>query len=116
MTGSLAGRPLTETELAVLRLAARGHTYAQIGRDLGYQEKSVAKMALRAARKLEARSITHVVHIATLRGLIGARDDCGDRNAYLRHLRRGETPCPACRNANTAHAAEQRGGQLKDAA
>lgn len=114
VTSDLTGRPLTDPELAILAGSARGHTYAQIGRTLGYQEKSVGKMALRAARKLGARSVTQAVHIATLRGLIGARPDCGDRAAYLRHLRRGDTPCPACRNANTAHVAQQRADR-KDA-
>ncbi|WP_428956167.1 LuxR C-terminal-related transcriptional regulator [Streptomyces sp. cg35] len=115
MTVNLAGKPLTEAELAILAGSAHGDTYAQIGRTLGYQEKSIGKMALRAARKLGARSITQAVHIATLRGLIGAHPDCGNRAAYLRHLRRGEIPCPACRNANADHAAQQR-AHRKDAA
>jgi DNA-binding CsgD family transcriptional regulator len=108
VTANPAGKPLTDAELAVLRLASRGRTYAQIGRELGYQEKSVSKMALRAARKLEARSITQAVHVATLRGLVGARDDCGDRNAYLRHLNRHEPACPACQAANARYRAAQR--------
>jgi DNA-binding CsgD family transcriptional regulator len=116
MSASLAGRPLTAAELAVLRHAAHGYTYAHIGRLLGYQEKSVSKMALRAARKLGARSITNAVHIATVAQLVGARPDCGERAAYLRHRRRGETACPACKAANARHGVAQRAGQLKDAA
>ena len=33
---------------------------------------------------------------------------CGTRAAYMRHLRRGEDPCGACRDANRAGDREQR--------
>lgn len=36
---------------------------------------------------------------------------CGTLAAYRRHLRRDETPCQACRDANAA-AQRQRGGSL----
>ena len=39
--------------------------------------------------------------------------ECGSEGAYQRHLRAGETPCPACRAANAAaarrRAAKRRG-------
>ena len=109
MTGPL----LTTNELAVLTGAAAGHTYAVIGHRLGLNEKSIAKIAFRAARKLGARNITNAVWVATLAGVIGRYPDCGDRAAYLRHLRRRETPCPACRGANARHGVEQRAGRLR---
>lgn len=61
---------------------------------------------------LGAQNITHAVHLAGMAGLIGERPDCGDRAAYLRHLRRGDTPCIACRAANARHAVDQRAGRL----
>lgn len=61
---------------------------------------------------LHAANITNAVWVATLAGLIGQYPDCGDRAAYLRHLRRKETPCPACRAANARHGVEQRAGRL----
>jgi DNA-binding CsgD family transcriptional regulator len=106
------GAGLTDNELAVLRRAAHGETYAVIARRLGYQEKSVSKMALRLARKLGARNIAHAVHLATAADLIGTGPDCGDRAAYLRHLSRREDPCTPCRAANARHAVAQRAGQL----
>lgn len=112
MTAPPQGAGLTDNELAVLRRAAHGETYAVIGRHLGYQEKSVSKMALRLARKLGARNIAHAVHLATAADLIGNSPDCGDRAAYLRHLRHGEAPCTPCRAANARHAVAQRAGQL----
>ncbi|WLQ60848.1 hypothetical protein [Streptomyces poriferorum] len=51
-----------------------------------------------------------------LQHLIGARPDCGDRAAYLRHLRRHEPTCPACKAANAEHGIAQRAGTLKEAA
>ncbi|GGU62202.1 helix-turn-helix domain-containing protein [Streptomyces lavendofoliae] len=64
--------PLTDTEYAVLRQAAMGDTYAVIAERMGYTEKSVAKMALRLARKLGARNITHAVYLACEKGLLQA--------------------------------------------
>lgn len=106
------GPDLTPNERAVLWGAAQGETYARIASRLGYAEKSVNKMAFRLARKLDARSITHAVHLAHIRGLIGTYPDCGDRAAYLRHLRRREPTCTACRAANARHAVDQRAGRL----
>ena len=31
---------------------------------------------------------------------------CGTRSAYMRHLNRNETPCQACKDANSAHQRE----------
>lgn len=36
---------------------------------------------------------------------------CGKNSAYQRHLRRGETPCAACRQAHAEFVAEQRKGK-----
>jgi DNA-binding CsgD family transcriptional regulator len=62
--------------------------------------------------RLGARDMTHAVHLATLLGVIGQYLDCIDRASYLRHLRRGEAPCPACKAANARHGVEQRAGRL----
>jgi DNA-binding CsgD family transcriptional regulator len=63
--------PLTGTEFAVLRQAAHGDTYAVIAMRMGYTHKSVSKIALRLARKLGARNITHAVYLACQKGLLG---------------------------------------------
>lgn len=104
---------LTDTELAVLRGAAEGLTYAVIGRRLGLNEKSVSKIAVRVIRKLGARNITHAVHIGHSVGLLW-RDCLGDRASYLRHLYRGEPTHAACRAANARHNAEQRARQAQE--
>lgn len=101
---------LTGMELAVLKGAAEGQTYAVLGARLGLNEKSVAKIAVRLGRKLGARNITHAVHLAHHVGLL---PDCqGDRASYLRHLKRGEPTHAICRAANAEHAVEQRAGRL----
>lgn len=107
---------LTANELAVLHAAANGATYAVIGRRLGLNEKSVAKIALRMARKLRATNITHSVHRAHELRVMTEHPDCGDRAAYLRHRRRGEEACWRCLVANAEHAVKQRAGELTVAA
>ena len=99
---------LSANERTVLHRAARGHTYAVIARDLGLAEKSVSKIALRLNRKLGALNITHAVHLAHERRIVTERADCGDRAAYLRHLRRKEPACWRCLAANAAHEVEMR--------
>lgn len=88
---------LTETELAVLAGAAEGDTYAVIGARLGLHEKSVSKIAVRAGRKLGARSIANAVILACRAGLLDGRPQRhGDRAGAVAHRRRGEDPrdCP----------------------
>jgi hypothetical protein len=54
----------------VLRAAAEGDTYAVIAARLGWNPKSINKMAYRAARKLGARNITHAVYLACQLGIL----------------------------------------------
>ncbi|MFD4921184.1 response regulator transcription factor [Streptomyces goshikiensis] len=106
------GGQLSELETQVLRLAARGSTIAAIARTLGSTPPAVQDSRHRLMAKLGARNIAHAVHLGTLLGLIGQYSDCGDRAAYLRHLRRKEAACPACKLANARHAVDQRAGRL----
>ncbi|MFD8899851.1 response regulator transcription factor [Streptomyces ardesiacus] len=103
-----AGPALTPSELAVLERAANGHTYALIARDLGYQEKSVSKMALRLARKLGARNITHAVFLAVAAGVLDPRRRHGDHAGFVAHRRRGEEPCEACWDGERAYRRDRR--------
>ena len=50
------GTRLTVRETDVLRLMARGHTYSQIGDELGVSLHTVASHAKNIYRKLEVRS------------------------------------------------------------
>ncbi|WP_157849399.1 response regulator transcription factor [Streptomyces violaceorubidus] len=102
------GPGLTPSELAVLERAANGATYALIARDLGYQEKSVSKMALRLARKLGARNITHAVFLAVAAGVLDPRRRHGDHPGFVAHRRRGEEPCEACWDGERAYRRERR--------
>ncbi|MCX4885926.1 LuxR C-terminal-related transcriptional regulator [Streptomyces sp. NBC_00847] len=102
---------LTDNELAVLERAANGDTYATIARDLGYQEKSVAKMALRLARKLGACNITHAVLLACRAGILDGRPRSqrhGDHGGYTNHQKRGEEACEACRAGERAYQVQRR--------
>jgi DNA-binding CsgD family transcriptional regulator len=100
-------RPLTAVETEILRRAANGQTYAAIGREMGYQEKSVSKMALRLARKLGAYNITHAVHLAHLSGVL-RRERHGDHAGFAAHVYRDEDPCDDCKAGERAYRADQR--------
>jgi hypothetical protein len=41
--------------------------------------------------------------------------ECGTTAAYIRHYRRGEKPCPACKEANVAAARDRRAAGIKPA-
>lgn len=95
---------LTENELEVLRRAANGETYAVIAAALGYQEKSVSKMALRLARKLGAANITNAVLLACHAGLLDGRPQRhGDHAGYAAHIYRREDPCGLCKAGERAY-------------
>lgn len=106
---------LTPTEMEVLRRAADGDTYAAIAQALGYQEKSVSKMALRLARKLGARNITNAVHRAHLAGIL-RRERHGDHAGYAAHLYRGEDPCDLCKAGERKYRNDLRNGRKDNAA
>ena len=67
---SLPGQPLTDGQLAALRLAASGYTSRQIANRLGTTEQGVHLRLKEACVRLEARSRTHAVVIALHRRLI----------------------------------------------
>jgi DNA-binding CsgD family transcriptional regulator len=102
------GQELTDRELKVLNWMARGATYRWVGRRLGIAEVSARSVGYDIQLKLGAVNITHAVHLAGMTGLIGMYADCGDRNAYCRHVRRKETPDVKCRKAQAAYSAERR--------
>ena len=99
---------LTSNELEVLERAANGDTYATIARDLGYQEKSVSKMALRLARKLGANNITHAVFLACRAGILDASRRHGDHAGFNAHKYRGEDPCQRCWDGEREYRRERR--------
>ncbi|MFK0182024.1 response regulator transcription factor [Streptomyces xanthochromogenes] len=103
---------LTSRQREVLWHRAQGLTGPQIARVLSLAVSTVSYREKCIVHALDARNVMHAVHLATEQHLIGARPDCGDRAAYLRHRRRGETPCSACKAANARHGVEQRAGLL----
>ena len=107
-SGSGPGPSLTANEFTVLERAANGDTYATIARDLGYQEKSVSKMALRLARKLGANNITHAVFLACQLRILDPTRRHGDHAGFNAHKYRGEDPCQACWDGERQYRAERR--------
>ena len=61
---------LTPTEIAVLRLVAKGLTYAEVGRHLGSARYTVRNHMVSVRLKLEALNGVHAVVIAKDRGII----------------------------------------------
>lgn len=103
---------LTPYELHILFRVAQGDKYQQIAHLRGITAKGLSCSVRRILRKTGAQNMAHAVYLATRNGLIGDWPDCGERRAYLRHLRRKETPCPRCRNGNAQHGRAQRAGAL----
>ncbi|MCX4606782.1 LuxR C-terminal-related transcriptional regulator [Streptomyces anulatus] len=102
------GSPLTMHQLDVLRRIACGHSWKQIGKDLGITVGGVGSVGKQILLKLGAASSAQAVDIAHRRSLMTERPGCGDRPAYLRHLRRREPACWRCLAANAAHEAGRR--------
>lgn len=102
--------PLTERQRAALWLRAQGLTEASVGRRLEppITAAGVESLIKKAVVRLEARSLTNAIFIALNTGVIGPYLDCGTRKAYLRHLRREEPSCVACRRANSERVLSQR--------
>lgn len=116
MTRALSpGGKLTPLERTVLWHAAQGLTIAATARAMSKSAPAVQDARHRLLGKLGAASLVQAVHIAGMAGLIGQYEDCGDRAAYLRHLRRREDACLACRAANARHEADRRAGRLANA-
>ena len=68
---------LTERELEILRLAARGLTNKQIGADLNISDRTVQNHLANTYAKLEVASRTEAVTAALQRGLIRLGDERG---------------------------------------
>jgi DNA-binding CsgD family transcriptional regulator len=107
---------LTGNEMRVLRCAANGQTYAAIAQSLGYQEKSVSKMALRLARKLGASNITHAVFLACRAGILDPSRRHGDHAGFAAHRYYGEEPCAACWEGERAYRRQRRAARKANAA
>jgi len=107
---------LTGNEMRVLQCAANGQTYAAIAHDLGYQEKSVSKMALRLARKLGAANITHAVFLACRAGILDPSRRHGDHAGFAAHRYYGEEPCEACWEGERAYRRDRRAARKVNAA
>lgn len=102
------GKPLGPGERDLLWMASQGYSYERIGRMTRQNPGSISNAFSRIARRLGTYNVTHSVAHAIYSGLIGPARDCGTRRAYLRHLRKNESACVACRMANTAYVHEQR--------
>ena len=104
---------LSERQHRILWLRAQGLSGPQVAR-VEHIAVSTVDWHERVIRHvLEARNITHAVHLATAADMLGPRIDCGDRAAYLRHIRRKEPTDRACRAAHAQHAVLQRAGLLR---
>lgn len=103
-------RELTERQRTALWLRAQGLTATAIGNRLDPPTtRDGAQSTLHEVMiKLDARDSTHAVFLALNTGVIGPYQDCGSRASWLRHIRRGEQSCIACRKANTAYVRGQR--------
>jgi len=103
-------RDLTERQRTALWLRAQGLTATAIGKRLDPPtSRDGAQSTLHEVIvKLNARDSTHAVFLALVTGVIGSYQDCGTRRAWLRHIRRQEQSCIACRKANTAYVRAQR--------
>jgi len=99
--------PLPELERDVLWLASQGHRASYICRVHHLDEGSVKNIYWRISKRLGTHNLVHSVAHGLITGIIGPYRDCGERRAYLRHLRREETPCVACRLANATYVAAQ---------
>ncbi|MFI2354724.1 LuxR C-terminal-related transcriptional regulator [Streptomyces anulatus] len=107
---------LSPRQRTILWHRAQGLTGPQIAHTMHLAVATISYHERIICHTLRATNITHAVHLGHLHHLIDSRPDCGDRAAYLRHLRRKERACPACKAANAEHSVAQRAGQLKEAA
>lgn len=110
MTGPSSTPNLSDRQAEILRLRADGATRAEIAAALYLAVGTVDYHERVIVAALRARNITHAVHLAHRCGLLSPYDDCGDRGAYLRHLRRGEPTDVRCRAANARYVAGRRRG------
>jgi len=72
--GNVPAPKLSNREMDVLRLAAKGHATKDIAVEIGISRRSVDSHLSSVYRKLDVSSRGQAVHQALLRGLIGADD------------------------------------------
>jgi DNA-binding CsgD family transcriptional regulator len=99
--------PLPELERDVLWMASQGFRAVAIAKQHHMSEGGVKNIYWRITHRLGTRNLVHSVAHGLITGIIGPYRDCGERRAYLRHLRRSETPCVACRLANATYVSAQ---------
>jgi len=66
-------RPVTPRELEILTLIARGHSNAEVARDLWITEATVKTHVRHLLHRLGARTRAHAVALAFCHGLLVAR-------------------------------------------
>lgn len=108
MTTRSSRDSLSSAQSDLLWLISQGWTHEAIGRELHIHPKSVCNFMAVVERKIGANSSINAVLVGYIGGHIGQYRDCGTRKAYLRHLRREETTCPRCREANRQYVVAQR--------
>lgn len=91
---------LTRYQRRALWLLSQGHTPSKAAVLLKVPRQSVTDSLFHARRKLGAQTNIQAVLAAYVQGVIGEREDCGSRDAYIRHQSRDEDACPACLRAN----------------
>lgn len=104
--------PLSARERSILWMASQGLRSEEIARRHDLDEGTVKNIYVRIAGRLGTRNLIHSVAHGIITGVIGPYQDCGERRAYLRHLRRSETPCVACRVANSLYVSAQSSAPL----
>lgn len=104
---------LSDRQRTALWYRAQGFTAAAIARRMSTPESPLSAAGAqdllhKCNVKLRSRDTTHSVFLAMTHGLIGPYLDCGTRRAWLRHIRRQQQTCIACRKANTEYVRTQR--------
>lgn len=87
---------LSDRQQKILRLRAEGFSGPQIAAALCCAVSTVDYHERVIAHALNARNITHAVHLAWQAGVF-RRERHGDHAGYTAHLRRDEQPCDECR-------------------
>jgi DNA-binding CsgD family transcriptional regulator len=92
--------------MAVLEYISEGLTYVEIGQKTAYSHDGILKTSTRILRKLGARNRAHAVFIACRLGILDPKRRHGDHAGFAAHKYRGEDPCEACKQGESAYRAE----------
>jgi DNA-binding CsgD family transcriptional regulator len=106
------GQKLTDREVWFLQRMATGMTYAALARRMYVSEARARGIGHEIIVKLGAANMVHAVHIAGMSGIIGMNEYCGDRAAYIRHVRHGETADVKCRKAQAEYSRGRRKNKI----